>query len=55
MKGHNNLVADALSCLSRISNTPLPETSYTINVLAKSFGTDAQDLPSTAFPLQYYQ
>ena len=53
ISGKRNIVADALSRLPRISSSIENEQSYTLQILAECFGTDANNLPSTAFPLRY--
>jgi hypothetical protein len=49
IKGENNIVADALSRLDLTPTTISPSTDE----MAESFALEDEDLPITAFPLQY--
>ena len=49
VKGHTNVVADALSRL-QIDNLPLPEG---LQAIAEYYGQDKKDLPTEVFPLTY--
>ena len=54
ISGECNIVADALSRLPCISSSIKNEQSYTLQILAECFGTDANDLPSTVSPFAMF-
>ena len=47
IKGENNVVADALSCLEMSNNQEI----FNISEL---YGPDEEDLPDSAYPIRYH-
>ena len=47
IKGENNVVADALSCLEKIPNQEILHIS-------ELYGYDDEDMPDSAYPIRYH-